>query len=291
MINFYLDEGAIFSVVKNINASRLVFNDLVDSCLAVLGSEVSCLYIVDGIYSYLHEGESFSQALFADYGDPEVRDIVNAFIDCIDKASIIPNNLDAIGALNLAKYGGLISNRLSDSIDGWIQGAMYRVTEKSDVSLAIRKIYENFCPMEGMLGQVCREIYKNIYFHVDPLIKDTGLSFNSILGVFLRNLDYLNDKAWGDFNCGGDTSQIISQAASCGVDISPESPSTHRNSHAMRQRYISIGNASVLCEWHTKLTPVKGRIHFHARDNLPSEVFRITQRKVILGVITAHLST
>lgn len=89
-------------------------------------------------------------------------------------------------------------------------------------------------------------------------------------------------------------------AARCGVDASPESPNTRANGSAMREREVAVSNVlsgrrsllvrrTVTCEWHTKITPVSDRIHFHpglggAPESRPAE------GKVIVGIFARHLS-
>ncbi|MER7555846.1 hypothetical protein ABTZ46_02825 [Nocardioides sp. NPDC126508] len=47
-----------------------------------------------------------------------------------------------------------------------------------------------------------------------------------------------------------------------GVDCSPESPSTHKNSKAMAQREAVFEDKARVCEWHAKLERHRNRIHF-----------------------------
>ncbi|MGP5928756.1 hypothetical protein [Corynebacterium glyciniphilum] len=67
-------------------------------------------------------------------------------------------------------------------------------------------------------------------------------------------------------------------AASQGVEMSPESPNTHKNSSAMRAHtyYSPVGDLS--CEWHTKIDPAVNRIYFCW-----------TPEFVFVGVLIDHL--
>jgi hypothetical protein len=70
-----------------------------------------------------------------------------------------------------------------------------------------------------------------------------------------------------------------------GFEISPESPNTHKNQKAMRQRDIVIGGIRLRCEWHLKLKPNIDRIHFHFGDA------EISDNRIIIGILCDHLTT
>lgn len=95
----------------------------------------------------------------------------------------------------------------------------------------------------------------------------------------LHHLAVLSDHApriWRDHL---DTRMREQQLASLGVTASPESPSTHKNRAAMGERKFVVDGTTVTCEWHTKITPTKGRVHFAVRENL-----------VLVGAIVDHLA-
>ncbi|MNG20299.1 hypothetical protein D3C84_1045420 [compost metagenome] len=86
--------------------------------------------------------------------------------------------------------------------------------------------------------------------------------------------------------------QIIQLAASKGVEISPESVNTRGNRGAMLRRRVEINDSSLVCEWHTKFTYDRGRIHFHARPNTyHKDIRKVVGSKVIIGLIVEHLPT
>jgi len=89
--------------------------------------------------------------------------------------------------------------------------------------------------------------------------------------------------------------------ATCDVDASPESPKTHSNQKAMKERdvvvdIVHVGHRilpvgrTVTCEWHTKISPLVDRIHFHpglagSKDRRPP-----AEGRVIIGIFAEHLS-
>jgi hypothetical protein len=68
---------------------------------------------------------------------------------------------------------------------------------------------------------------------------------------------------------------MITASAQYNVELSPESPKTHKNKQAMKQRTIVINEHEVVCELHTKITKTEGRIHFHIGTHLP---LRLTKK-------------
>jgi hypothetical protein len=71
--------------------------------------------------------------------------------------------------------------------------------------------------------------------------------------------------------------------ASSEFSISPESPQTHKDAAAMRQRNVMFGNNEICCEWHLKIQPDRDRIHFHF--GVPG----IAGNKILIGIFCLHL--
>jgi hypothetical protein len=82
----------------------------------------------------------------------------------------------------------------------------------------------------------------------------------------------------------GDRNKVVSEFASYGLDISPESPVTHKNKKAWAQRLVSHGGVDYRCEWHGKRLWDRDRVHF----SLPIAAY---QGRVLIGVFTGHLAT
>jgi hypothetical protein len=71
-----------------------------------------------------------------------------------------------------------------------------------------------------------------------------------------------------------------------GVVISPESPNTHGNASAMREREVSFRGEKIVCEFHTKLHPTHDRIHFSpsVRSDTDENKF------LVVGPFAEHLT-
>jgi hypothetical protein len=72
--------------------------------------------------------------------------------------------------------------------------------------------------------------------------------------------------------------------AKSGFEISPDSPRTHQNKRAMRERDIFINGVSLRCEWHLKLKPHVDRIYFNFGHNM-------SNNRIIVGILCDHLRT
>jgi hypothetical protein len=98
--------------------------------------------------------------------------------------------------------------------------------------------------------------------------------------VLLHHLAVLNDHAPRIWRDHVDTRMREQQLGSLGVAASLDSPSTHKNKAAMDERKFVVDGTTATCEWHTKITPTEGRVHFTVQDD-----------RVLVGTIVDHLTT
>lgn len=96
----------------------------------------------------------------------------------------------------------------------------------------------------------------------------------------IKHLGVLNDDASRIWKTHELTSERQAHLRALGVDSSPESPRTHKNKKAMEARVFSFEDRDIACEWHTKLRPEIGRIHFSVEETT-----------TYIGLITDHLPT
>lgn len=99
-----------------------------------------------------------------------------------------------------------------------------------------------------------------------------------------KHLAAINDCWRVAFSGFPDPSVISARMHSCGgIDISPESPVTRANRAAWAERRISWRGGDVYCDWHSKITIVADRIHFHPAAESGS--------RLLIGIFAEHLST
>jgi hypothetical protein len=73
--------------------------------------------------------------------------------------------------------------------------------------------------------------------------------------------------------------------AECHFEISIESKNTRKSARLMRKRDAVLGKQTLRCEWHLKLEPTRGRIHFYFGPDLVGE----HADKVFVGIFCEHL--
>lgn len=101
-----------------------------------------------------------------------------------------------------------------------------------------------------------------------------------ITASIIDHLSVLNDFSLEVWANHVSTEERQSAFGSKGVTCSPESPKTHKNPKAMRERDFDFQSGQVRCEWHTKMRPDTNRIYF-----------AISDRKIFVGTIVDHLTT
>lgn len=133
-------------------------------------------------------------------------------------------------------------------------------------------------------------MFPNLYFNKSKLkFSNLGYPTQTVLEWVITTFSYLNDHAITDYLSHSD--EFIARAASYNVELSPESPNTHKAKDKMKLRNIEIKDIEVCCEWHAKFNYDKGRIHFHFGQGLPVDINVITRSKLIIGIFCEHLDT
>ena len=123
---------------------------------------------------------------------------------------------------------------------------------------------------------------------IGPQIRRFRQDYNSIRETIVDHLAAVNDVFLSLLIAGTQLSDVCAEVkATCGVDISPESPNTHGNPSAMSEREVEFEGESVMCEFHTKLTPTHDRIHFSPTVRTESDEISY----LVVGPFADHLTT
>ena len=156
-----------------------------------------------------------------------------------------------------------------------------------------RDFYRSIPRIEGLDGEAYLRLapwmFPNLYFKhgIESEFRRFAGGYISVREDLTKHLSVLNDdfRSVLDAN-GGDGDQTAKRlGASRGIDMSPESSNTKRDSAAWRHRKISIEGKDIYCDWHTKLSPTKNRIHFY-----PGRA-DIAGGRIIIGIFHEHLPT
>jgi hypothetical protein len=294
-MDFFMDEQAIASSLKNLPTNIQAFKAIAEALDEITSNEELSLNCVHDYHSFNYNGETFANLLYAHYADGDYRDTILMFDIAAQKASSLQDErpLEA-GNIELARanIGGCVSTADHRAMEWWQEENMCLVNNLTSLASATRRLFIKMSLLTEQLERLSLIMFPNVHFHADvDNFKRMGLSYRDHTETIINHLSYLSDHATSDFS-NDLPAQIIQLAASKGIDISPESPNTHASAQAMSRRKIDINGTPLVCEWHSKITYNKGRIHFHARPSTHHEnILKVSKSKVIVGIIAEHLPT
>lgn len=132
---------------------------------------------------------------------------------------------------------------------------------------------------------------------LEPQLRQFKLNHQGAREDVTKHLAAINDHFQRLFKQNkGDQKLTMKQfAALSGVDATPESPKTHGNKKAMRERDVDVDvvlaggreiavGQTVACEWHTKIKWNTGRIHFNPGQD------GVAEGKLVVGLFAKHLT-
>lgn len=294
-INFYIEENILIRQLVDIKNKNQELKVSVAIMEKVCNTDVCTLFAPPDFYSITFNNQTVADIIYAQEHDGDVRDTLLWLSVAIDKANTcqIIDQAPSVGAAGLfhSGFGALVAVGEFSANTQWSDERMVLVASPQQVTLALRKLYIVAKVPEYLFPHYCVAMFDNLYFHTSPeQIKSMGLRYDDVIDKVITHFSYLNDFAMVDFESFPQPHEIIQRAGACGVEISPESPSTRRNRKAMNERVITIDGDPLCCEWHTKFEPRQGRIHFYARRARPDKIRAITGEKVVVGIITHHLT-
>lgn len=291
---FFLDECSLAHEIGKSEPSIDLLGDIITTVEDILkASQVCEIYCAKHFYSISINGSIISDVLSGEKYRGEYRDIFTRIIiameRCIECTDEDNRKISSFLGLIKTKSGGWVSFSNPNKMPGWNANSMAWLLEDGTLKIALRKLYNYYKHPRGLIDQYSKFLFPNIYFHAKASeFNKTNLDYESTLEKYLNHLSFLNDDAANLFaTC--DSHEIKKRASASDIDMSPESPNTHKNQNAMNKRYVKIAGEDICCEWHTKLSYNRGRIHFYALADRPKSVSDITGSKVIVGKIVDHL--
>lgn len=296
-MNFFMDENFVAGCLNNLAEHLPELEQLVDIMDEVASSQPTKLYYIHNLHSLMFQGANFAELLYRHCTDGDYRDLILRFDMALERGECVFAEDDRVleaSAVELARLevGGYITGSDYSTEDWWRSSKMCIAFDKKSFLNSLRFLF-NALEMPPEQVEVFGDLmFPSIYFHANPTdLKRMGIVYREHAQAIIGHLSYLNDFAMADFE-NNLPAQIIQLAASKGVEISPESVNTRGNRGAMARRCIEINDSQISCEWHTKLTYDRGRIHFHARPSTYHEDIRkVVGSKVIIGLIVEHLPT
>lgn len=295
-MNFFMDENFVAQCLDELNERKVLLEQIVEVMDTITSSDLTKLFYTYDLHAVIFQGRSFADLLYAHCADGDYRDLILRFDMVIEKAECEFFDADrrvgtSIAELTRLGVGGLVTGLDYSAETWWSNEKMCVASDLISLRVASRFLFCVLNMQPEDLNGLSGLMFPDVYFHASfDDLKRMGIGYREYTASIVSHLSYLNDHAMMDFE-KNQPADIIQIAASRGVVISPESVRTHRNRRAMLERCVEINGASVSCEWHTKFSFDKGRIHFHARPNaLHDDVRLVTGSKVLVGVIAEHLS-
>lgn len=192
-------------------------------------------------------------------------------------------------------FGGLLTNRDSEFLNAsehWDQTHHFPIRSKDELEYFYRRWIVSTSQPENVFFEYSCLAFKNTFFHNTLNFNSFSDRYENLLPCIVEHLSFLNDSIQNIFiEQKNQPNQITAHASASNIDVSPESPQTHRNASAMREREVDVSGENICCEWHTKIFLDKDRIHFHPGLNQSEEVDKVTCGRVIVGIFAEHLST
>lgn len=292
MIEFFLDEHALASLLEKAQANLNEILLVVESIEGIRNSKNCTLNLSENFYELKIGTANFADLIFQEPGNE--RDLFRRLQICLDQSSRIPiihhNPLFGTELLIAAGAGGIATSDDLSRFKWWDGSKMYAVRTVEEIPAAIRLVFLAKKLTASQFDMLIEEMYPNLYFLDRPDCKKMGLAYVENIEKLMDHLDWLNDHA-NEAYARHPKEDFAAHAAGFSVDISPESPQTHRNKAAVRERTISINGKEAFCEWHSKIEKTKGRIHFvpnnQARD---AAIKQMAGEKLIIGVVAKHLT-
>jgi hypothetical protein len=148
-----------------------------------------------------------------------------------------------------------------------------------------RSLYELENVPEHGFFQLAPLAFPALIFHDDLAFGRFDGTYRNLRPEVVRHLAVLNDHFLAAHAAAlGRACEIETALASHGLSrVSPESPKTHRNAKAMRQRYVRHEDREICCEWHSKIEGHRNRIHFAFGAGLGD--------RILVGIFADHLMT
>ena len=292
-----LDEQAFSKLVFDLRNNHEGLDSIISAAEAAYPEIVETFGIKDEeFYSLESNGRNVSEELFSEI-NTDFRDLVVRLQILVSKWSSLPQSSveeedggAGVSMLRNDGSGALLAITRPEPSSWWDDERMHLVGQPEDLPAALRKHFIVAKIEQKHFPHFSQEMFPNLYFHASPdKLKNLGVSYTEHIRSIVDYFSYLNDFASDHFDADEDH-VIIANAGSRGVTISPESPKTRKNSHAMEERDIEINGEKLRCEWHAKVTATCGRIHFYARKGRPEKVKDRAGVKVIIGILADHLS-
>ncbi|EKF9172074.1 hypothetical protein ACLB4W_000050 [Vibrio cholerae] len=310
MPTYVMDDGCVFHTIKealegNLNSEDIYYYEKnISDIHTLVASEFEKKVYISDDYTNYHINDKYIYEHLSCSMDANLRDPFLLLFVTLERLTKFDSELcinDSVFSIDeffassfiQGKLSGFITNR-DVATSAWWDSSLHR---KLKCKNEAADIFKDKLLSDGVNYQSIFEykhiFWPNCYFHIGTTNRFSNLCVPEIqnLPILVRHLDFLDKEAKDLYNNYPMPDRFISEASAKGIDLSPESPSTRRNSAAMAQRKITINGKEVLCEWHTKLQATAGRVHYCLNFSEPDEISESVKGRVIIGIFTEHFDT
>lgn len=293
-MEFFFDETSIPSYFKQNPVNTSGFEILIELLEKASSHSLAKLHIIEDFYSTDHEDATISDLMYSSGEDGDTRDLLRRLEHIINQSTslsvLASTDCWAAAHLKAKERGCLVSTSKKESYPWWNPLRMHRLSVAEEIPYAARQYYVQESIEEAKFPEYSKLMFESIYFH-EPAekIKNLGGNFVADIETIVSHLGYLNDHAISDFSESATDRETSIKAGSKGIDMSPESNNTRRNRAAMSLREVTVFDQKISCEWHTKIKPTLGRIHFYPWSFKNEVLAKKIGRKIIVGIMCRHL--
>lgn len=212
--------------------------------------------------------------------------LVGLTLSCAFKRSLIPRAICCIGLESKAFPEGWKDVRRV--ADGAVRPLCFLQRESQLPTMFRRMIIIEDCNPEDFI-ELCPLAFPHLY--CPPVLTQQFAKFETPYSaarqLVVNHLSGLNDffRTAMERHHGQPDQVAAELKSSAAIVISPESPNTHKNKIAMREREVFVDDKVLVCEWHTKLHPERDRIHFHPGHP------KVAGGRIVIGLFAHHLTT
>jgi hypothetical protein len=182
--------------------------------------------------------------------------------------------------LATSPYRGFVTVTMLDG-----EAQLYFFAESSTLQPFWRSLYELENIPESSFFELADHAFPKLIFHRDLVFSKFEGSYRDLRPQVVKQLGDLNDHFLTAHAAAlGKANEVNVRLMAHGLTrVSPDSPKTHRNAKAMRQRYVWHEGREVCCEWHSKIEGHRNRIHFAFGAEFGD--------RILIGIFVDHLMT
>lgn len=188
----------------------------------------------------------------------------------------------AILALGVARE----HRRMAFAVGG-VAATLHIVTCSDDRMRFVRTWVESNVPQPHLFHQWTSRCFPDLEWTVEArngLRSHSAYFFDELFPTTMRHFAVLNDEAAQLFKNYKPSALREARLSAAGVVASGESPNTRSNKSAKGERVLEWKGEKQSFEWHTKIRPKFGRIHF---CHIPSDV---GAGQIVIGLCVKHLT-